>query len=163
LIQKTGELTAQLQVLQVQPGHRVGLCLPNSINYVALTFALWRINAVVVPIPMECTEEEFSSIAATMRLAAVISQKPREESMPLSADCFFTKLIPASPPDNHGLDIAFIRFTSGTTSACKGVVLSHEIICKRVAASNKFLRIGPDDTVVWCLPMSHHFLVTLVL
>src|SRR5580704_939930 len=73
LIQKTGELTAQLQVLQVQPGHRVGLCLPNSINYVALTFALWRINAVVVPIPMECTEDELSNIATTMQLEAILS------------------------------------------------------------------------------------------
>jgi long-chain acyl-CoA synthetase len=81
----------------------------------------------------------------------------------LSADCFYTKLTPATPTDNHGLNIAFIRFTSGTTSARKGVVLSHETICGRVAAANKSLRIGPDDTVMWYLPMSHHFLVTIVL
>jgi long-chain acyl-CoA synthetase len=163
LIQKIATLASQLQVLQVQPGCRVGLCLPNSINYVALTFALWRINAVVVPVPMECTEAELSGIAETMRLEAIISKKPRGQSTPLSADCFFTKLTPASPPDNHGLNIAFIRFTSGTTSAQKGVVLSHETIRNRVAASNKSLRIRPDDTVIWCLPMSHHFLVTIVL
>jgi long-chain acyl-CoA synthetase len=163
LVQKITELTAHLRTLQVKPGVRVGLCLPNSINYVALTFALWRINAVVVPIPTECTDEESSNIAGTMRLEAIISQKLRESSAPLSADCFFTKLTPASPPDNHGLNIAFIRFTSGTTSERKGVVLSHETIRDRVAASNKFMRIGPDDTVMWCLPMSHHFLVTIVL
>ena len=163
LVQKIAALASQLQALQVHSGCRVGLCLPNSINYVEMTFALWRINAVVVPIPMECTEEESSGIAATMRLEAIISQKPRGQSTPLSTDCFFTKLTPASPPDNHGLNIAFIRFTSGTTSTCKGVVLSHETICDRVTASNKSLHIGPDDTVMWCLPMSHHFLVTIVL
>lgn len=163
LVQKIAKLTAHLQTLQVKPGARVGLCLSNSIHYVALTFALWRANAVVVPIPIECTDEEFSNIVETMRLEGIITQKPRGQSAPLSADCFFTKLTPSSPPDNRGLNIAFIRFTSGTTSERKGVVLSHETIRDRVAASNKFLRIGSDDTVMWCLPMSHHFLVTIVL
>jgi long-chain acyl-CoA synthetase len=41
--------------------------------------------------------------------------------------------------------------------------LSHETVCARVLAANKVLRIGPEDTVMWCLPMSHHFLVTIVL
>jgi long-chain acyl-CoA synthetase len=163
LVEAINIFALQLLTFQSSAGCRVGLCLPNSINYVALTFALWRINAVVVPIPMECTEEEFLNIVATMRLEAVITQKPRGQSAPLQPDCFFTKLLPPSPPDNHGLNIAFIRFTSGTTSARKGVVLSHETIRDRIAASNKFLRIGPDDTVIWCLPMSHHFLVTIVL
>jgi long-chain acyl-CoA synthetase len=163
LVQKIAELAAQLQLLQMKPCCRVGLCLPNSINYVALTFALWRVNAVVVPIPTECTEEESSNIAEAMRLDAIIGQKPHGQSVRLSADLFFTKLSPTSPPENHGLNVAFIRFTSGTTSARKGVVLSHETIRDRVLASNKFLRIGPDDTVMWCLPMSHHFLVTIVL
>jgi long-chain acyl-CoA synthetase len=163
LVQKIAELAAQLQLLQTKPGCRVGLCLPNSISYVALTFALWRINAVAVPIPTECTEEEVSNIAATMRLEAIISPKPHAQSVSLAPELFFTKLTPSSPPENHGLNIAFIRFTSGTTSARKGVVLSHETIRDRVSASNKLLRIGPDDTVMWCLPMSHHFLVTIVL
>jgi long-chain acyl-CoA synthetase len=163
LVQKIAELAAQLQLLQMKPGCRVGLCLPNSISYVALTFALWRINAVAVPIPTECTEEEVSNIAATMRLEAIISPKPHAQSVSLAPELFFTKLTPSSPPENHGLNIAFIRFTSGTTSARKGVVLSHETIRDRVSASNKLLRIGPDDTVMWCLPMSHHFLVTIVL
>lgn len=163
LVQKIAALASRLRAFQVKSGCRVGLCLPNSINYVALTFALWRINAVVVPIPTECTEEEFSNIVETMRLEAIISQKPRGQGVSLSPHLFFTKLSPAAPPNNHGLNIAFIRFTSGTTNACKGVVLSHETIRDRVTASNKSLGIGPDDTVMWCLPMSHHFLVTIVL
>ncbi len=163
LMQKIAELAAQLQTLQLKPGVRVGLRQPNSIHYVALTFALWRVNAVVVPIPMECTEEELSTLAAAMQLVAVISPQPRGDSVPLREKCFFTRLNPSTPADNHGLNIAFIRFTSGTTSACKGVVLSHETIRDRVAAANKTLRIGPDDTVMWGLPMSHHFLVTIIL
>ena len=74
-----------------------------------------------------------------------------------------SRLAPALQPDEHGLNLAFIRFTSGTTSARKGVALCHHTIRDRVLAANQVLRIGPADTVMWCLPMSHHFLVTIVL
>ena len=53
-----------LSTLKLPSGARVGLCYPNSIDYVALTFALWRVSAVVVPLPMECTAEELADIAA---------------------------------------------------------------------------------------------------
>lgn len=163
LLARIAALAEQLQPFQIAPGSRVGLCFPNSSAYVALTFALWRLNAVVVPIPTEYTEEEVATIATTMRLGAIISWKPRPGSTPLLPDVFFTKLTPATPADNHGLNLAFIRFTSGTTGERKGVVLCHETIRDRVAAANQALRLGPDDTVMWCLPMAHHFLVTIVL
>ncbi len=163
LVQQVADISLLLQTLEVPPGCRVGLCLPNSINYVAVTFALWKINAGVVPMPTEYTEAELSSVAETLRLGAMISHKPRAGSQPLLGNLFFTRLTPAAPPDNHGLNIAFIRFTSGTTNASKGVVLTHETIRDRVAASNQSLGITAADTVMWCLPMSHHFLVTIVL
>jgi long-chain acyl-CoA synthetase len=163
LLEKVNGFAARFKTLGVHSGCRVGLCYPNSINYVALTFALWRADAVVVPIPIECTEEELSAITDTLRLEAIIGQKPLPDSTALQSDCFL-KLIPLEQkPDNHGLNIAFIRFTSGTTSARKGVVLCHETVRDRVLAANKALRIGPEDTVMWCLPMSHHFLITIVL
>ncbi len=163
LAEKTHVFAAQLCELRLPASGRIGLCFPNSVNYVALTFALWRINAVVVPVPMECTAEEASSIAAAMQLDGILSQKPGEQSVPVSPNVFFTRLNPVSRDGNHGLNLAFIRFTSGTTSARKGVALCHETIRERVEAANQTLRIGPSDTVMWCLPMSHHFLVTIVL
>ncbi|MEO6637449.1 MAG: class I adenylate-forming enzyme family protein [Ginsengibacter sp.] len=163
LLEKIAELTAQLNPFQLSPGSRIGLSFPNSVNYIALTFALWRINAVVVPIPTECTEDELSHIANSMQLAAILSQKPRANSESLQADIFFTRLDPKISADNHGLNLAFIRFTSGTTSASKGVALSHETIRDRIIAANEVLKISPSDTVIWCLPMAHHFLVTIML
>ena len=163
LLARTAVLAAQLQPFQIFPGSRVGLCFPNSINYVALTFALWRIGAVVVPIPTEYPESEVNTIAETMRLSAIISWQPRPGSTSWLPEIFFTKLESETAPDNHGLNLAFIRFTSGTTGERKGVALCHESIRDRVVAANQALRLGPDDTVMWCLPMAHHFLVTIVL
>src|SRR5450432_1470373 len=87
LVEKTNALASQLETI-LSPGSRVGLYCPNSIAYVAMTFALWRVNAVVVPIPTECTEEELSTLAAAMQLEAVISPQPREASVPLPGKCF---------------------------------------------------------------------------
>ena len=137
LVEKSVVFTQQLQSLQLPSGSRVGLSFPNSVSYVALTFALWNVNAVVVPIPTECPPEELSEIAATMELAAILSHKPLPGSEPLLPDLFLARLKPATTPDNHGLNIAFIRFTSGTTNARKGVVLCHETVRDRVLAANQ--------------------------
>lgn len=160
---RIARLTAQLQALGVASGARVGLCCPNGVAYVALTFALWRVQAVVVPIPTECTAVEAATIAETMQLEAILSQTPAGNSVAMSPEGFFTRLTPPAPADNHGLNLAFIRFTSGTTHERKGVALCHATVRDRIVAANEALRIGPADTVMWCLPMSHHFLITIVL
>lgn len=84
--------SAQLESHGVAPGQRVGLCLPNSIAYVALTFAVWRAGGVVVPISAECTDEETATIAGSMHLDAFLGRKPREGSKALRPGIFFTRL-----------------------------------------------------------------------
>ncbi|HVU26421.1 MAG TPA: class I adenylate-forming enzyme family protein [Verrucomicrobiae bacterium] len=163
LAEKINFWAEKLKRFGLVPESRVGLCFPNCIDYVALTFALWKINVIVVPVPVECPLEEWSEIAETMELSAILSQKSLGQSEPLQPNCFLTCLNRATLPDNHGLNIAFIRFTSGTTSARKGVVLCHETVRARVFAANKAFRISENDTVIWCLPMAHHFLITIVL
>ena len=153
----------QLSALSLPVGCRVGLRYPNSIAYVVLTFALWRINAVVIPIPIECTDEEVAEIIDAIQVEAILSPKSHQESVPVGPHCFVTRHTAPPRVDNHGLNLAFIRFTSGTTSTRKGVALSHETIRDRVRSANKAFRIGSDDTVIWCLPMAHHFLITIVL
>ncbi len=163
LAKKIHLLAEKLKELHLPAGSRVGLCFPNSVNYVALTYALWKINLIVVPVPTECPLEELAEITRTMELSAVLSQKPLAPGEPLAPEIFVSGLNPAVSPGNHGLNIAFIRFTSGTTNARKGVVLSHETIRDRVAIANRGFGITEQDTVIWCLPMAHHFLITIVL
>ena len=147
----------------------VGLQLGNSMAYIILTYALWRCGAVVVPIPMELGETEQAELLRTMNLAAVISGKgPREgtaraEMRIIGTVVQVSILHQESTPVRHRVNAALVRFTSGTTHANKGVVLSHEGILERLTAANGVLHIGPDDSVIWCLPMVHHFVVTIIL
>ncbi len=163
LAQKIDSFAEKIKSLQLLAGSRVGLCFPNSVNYVALTYALWKNDFVVVPVPTECPPEELNEIATVMELSVILSQKPLAQSEPLTLEIFVSKLALATSPNNHGLNIAFIRFTSGTTNARKGVVLTHETIRDRVTAANKAFQINETDIVIWCLPMAHHFLITIVL
>ena len=153
----------RLAVLSLPLGCRVGLQVPGSLDYIVLTYALWHVQAVVVPIPVECPDEEVAELVEKMQLEAILSDKPGAAANLFQAGFYFTRLQPAVSPDNHGLNIAFIRFTSGTTSARKGVVLCHETIRDRILSANKAFDIGPADVVMWNLPMSHHFLITIVL
>ncbi|MGC3958812.1 MAG: class I adenylate-forming enzyme family protein [Verrucomicrobiota bacterium] len=163
LLRRVEELALELKAQSIGAGQRIGLAFPNGVAYVALTFALWRLGMIVVPVPTECSEEEVRELCTTMQLAGMLTPKPREDSVKVDADCYYTKLQSVSAPDNHGLNLAFIRFTSGTTSARKGVALTHETIRDRVASANKTFGITAADTVIWCLPMAHHFLITIVL
>ena len=54
-------------------------------------------------------------------------------------------------------DLATLIYTSGTTGPPKGVMLSHGNFASNVVASLKLLSIGPDDSCVSVLPLSHSF------
>ena len=56
---------------------------------------------------------------------------------------------------------AFIRCSSGTTGASKGVLLSHATITARCIAANAALELSPTDRVLWLLPMAYHFAVSI--
>jgi acyl-CoA synthetase (AMP-forming)/AMP-acid ligase II len=164
------ELSAQVQDsgrklsgCHIASGSRIGLAFPNGIAYVVWTYALWKLGAVVVPIPTECPPEEVAEISVAMQLSGLLTQKSQESNIAVTENCFFTRLNPTTLPDNHDLNLAFIRFTSGTTNARKGVALSHETILERIRSANKAFHISERDTVIWCLPMAHHFLITIVL
>lgn len=52
-------------------------------------------------------------------------------------------------------DLATIVYTSGTTGRNKGVRLLHRNAIGAVVALRDILDVGPDDTTVLCLPLSH--------
>ncbi len=54
-------------------------------------------------------------------------------------------------------DVATIIYTSGTTGDPKGVMLTHANITSNVAAALRVLEIGPEDSCLSVLPLSHSF------
>jgi long-chain acyl-CoA synthetase len=127
----------------------------------------------VVPIAVELVPEEKVRICREIRLDSIVSSSGsskvfeglhEENGCTLPDDVVFilVKSRREHPPGFSDLNAAFVRFTSGTTSASKGVILSHETVYDRIHAANDVLRIGGGDTVVWLLSMSYHFTVSIV-
>ncbi|MCI0638717.1 MAG: acyl--CoA ligase [Gemmataceae bacterium] len=162
----------RLQVAGLRPGDCVGLHCPSGVDYIILTYAVWRCRACVVPIPVELADPEKQEICRTIALTHVITGPQRASFVePLrrgpavdlpNVACVPVTALREHPDGFRALSSAFIRFTSGTTGMAKGVVLSHETIRDRIAAANDVLRIGPGDRVVWILSMSYHFAVSIV-
>ncbi|MBO5499697.1 MAG: AMP-binding protein [Bacteroidales bacterium] len=62
-----------------------------------------------------------------------------------------------SYPTDNNKELAIINYTSGTTSAPKGVMLRYECISANVAFGHKRLPSYPEDKIVSMLPMAHMY------
>ena len=62
-----------------------------------------------------------------------------------------------SYPTDNDKDLAIINYTSGTTSAPKGVMLRYECISANVEFGQDRLPSYPGDTIVSMLPMAHMY------
>ena len=62
-----------------------------------------------------------------------------------------------SYPTGNETELAIINYTSGTTSAPKGVMLRYECLSENVAFGQKRLPSYPGDQIVSMLPMAHMY------
>jgi long-chain acyl-CoA synthetase len=174
LLAAAEQVAEALRRLGVGRLHRVGLLCEDSIDYIIVSLALLSLSAVVAPVSPEQTAEESETVIDRIDLDFLIAEPSlRQEGYgdPLRSGGLFkkeftiVKRTAAKRPNAEYFRInpAFIRFSSGTTGASKGVVLSHEAIIERTDAADRGLRITSRDTVLWVLSMSYHFVVSILL
>jgi long-chain acyl-CoA synthetase len=147
---------ARLRDAGLARADRCGLVARQGAGFVEHALAILAAGGCLVPIPDDAAgpaRERFADAACLHRLVAEddgFACRPWRGALREEAE--FRALQPA-----------YLRFTSGTTSERKGVVLSHARINERLAAANQALAIGPDDRILWLLPMAHHFVVSILL
>lgn len=149
----------------------VAFVCDDSIEYVVVTLSILALGAVIVPISASLSLDEVDNVIERMQVQYLIADKSviancGENSILVSQREFSIKEIYNSDhidDDFKKMNPAFIRFSSGTTGASKGVLLSHQSILERTDAANQGLNITSDDNVIWLLSMSFHFVVTILL
>jgi long-chain acyl-CoA synthetase len=156
LVARFDAAAARLRDAGVAPGSRCGLVARQGAGFVEHALAILAAGGCLVPIPDDAAGPARERFADAAQLQHVIAEEDgfacRRWRGALREEAEFRALGPA-----------YLRFTSGTTSARKGVVLSHARIAERLAAANAALAIGPDDRILWLLPMAHHFVVSILL
>jgi long-chain acyl-CoA synthetase len=161
LVARMDEIAAELRAAGIQPGWRVGLVAPQGRGFVERALGILAAGACLVPIPDESAGPVLAAFAERAALHALTIEAPGSAKL---------ELLPTpravdgnGERDFRALAPAYLRFTSGTTSRRKGVILGHAAILARTEAANRALAIGPEDRVLWLLPMAHHFVVSILL
>lgn len=164
----------KLSTLEINGYKKVALFLEDSIEYITISLAILSCEAVIVPISPLLAWDEVESVVQKINVDYLISSKKLETLYSKNEvgqfNCGDKKIFIYQrntkkdlPKEFYSLNPAFIRFSSGTTSTSKGVVISHESIYERTNAANKALTITSADNIVWVLSMSYHFVVTIIL
>ncbi len=163
LLARVDEIAADLRARGVGRAQRCGMRAPQGRGFIELALAILECGACLVPIADDNAGEVLEAFAERAKLHAVVSESQAAPGFTLAqrsakpgVDADFERAFAELAP-------AYLRFTSGTTSRRKGVILGHAAIAARLDAANRGLGIGPDDRVLWLLPMAHHFVVSILL
>ncbi|WP_090528284.1 class I adenylate-forming enzyme family protein [Paraburkholderia sartisoli] len=172
------ETAAQLRELGVRAGDRVMIVAENSIVQVVLLFAAAKLDGWALMSNARLSAAELDAIrahAAPRVIAYAVdassdarghAQHHGATAAPASASAAAIDIgawsfvadanVHAEPVEAASeKQCAALIYTTGTTGAPKGVMLSHRNLMFIATISSTLRRVGPDDVVYAVLPISH--------
>lgn len=168
------DLAARRVAARLPAGARVAILADNGPACVAAWFGAARAACPVVPLPTSAAVAELVVRLDHARVAAVLVD-PAHRDLAAAAAAGAARppalLDPADlaaagagadrdvpPAPTRPDDPALILYTSGTTGAARGAVISHGALVLHTAALvHHTLRLGADDRVLGVLPLSHSY------
>src|SRR5271155_2390153 len=158
----------------IKPGDRVLLIGENSPDWVLGYFAILCAGAIAVPLDQLISAEELAPLCKIAEPTAALRSSAVHKRLGAALADAHPKLIeldlaelarpfilrgdaktPPTPPERKAL--ASILFTSGSTGAPKGVMLTHGNFAAEVAMLSRVFVLGADDVVLSLLPLHHAF------
>ena len=161
LLRVVDDAAERLLLIGLKEGDRVAVRGHDGAATLVVALAVLRAGGVHVPVDHTLAEPEIDSLIRTLETAWRIDLS---KGAPVGAALTIARTGINHAPDPLGLGVsAFLRLSSGTTGAAKGVLISHVSLRERVIAANRGLQLGPADRVLWLLPMAYHFAVSILL
>jgi acyl carrier protein len=174
LLAESAAVAGGLRARGVRRGDTVALMLPTGLDFLRAFQGILIAGAVPVPIypPLRLDRlEEYAArqgailanaearLLITVERARAIAAllRPGVPSLKHVVTAGDLAEAGAPPPavEGQGSDPAFIQYTSGSTGAPKGVLLTHDNLLANIRAITAGLRAEPTDVGVSWLPLYH--------
>jgi long-chain acyl-CoA synthetase len=170
-----------LVALGLQPGDRVSLYMPNSVDYVIAFYGTMRAGMVANPVNSVFTPSEVSYFVTDCAAAALVttpellarltgalgglpvkavittgSERPGGE--PSGQRVLFSDVLgsPGDPlPYPDEMAPACLPYSSGTTGRSKGIIHTHDSLAMQAILSANHLQLRRVDVLLQSLPLVH--------
>ncbi len=170
ILSASHDVTCFLHSQGILPGSVVAFSTDAARCFIPILFGILRADCVALPIAPHLPSEEALSYAdtadvtATLRVSPDTSGASSQLSLPGGARAHLLRQSPTKPNSVRVRfpGAAIIRFSSGTTAAPKGVLLSHTGVLERAEISERSLAIASDDRVLSTLSLSYHFIASAI-
>ncbi len=172
-----GRAAGRMAELGVTAGDRVGLMLPNVLEFPVLFYGAQRLGAIVVPMNPLLKGREIAHYAGDSGMSVLwahdsvaeqdLAQAPEEVSVQRVDASTLSGLADTPVGDaveRADSDTAVILYTSGTTGAPKGAELTHGGLNRNLRVCiEDLMDIDENDVIMGCLPLFHVFGLTCAL
>ncbi len=187
---RTSKLASGLAQEGVEPGERIGLYIPNSIQFPESLFATIKAGAIPVPLNLRMPPRTLSYIVEDSDITRIIASPIEtnisnpEQAKNLAEEGDLERLIIPDGTENETIDYkrlveegdpdfeypdrdfedhAIQYYTSGTTGKPKGVPLTHKNVLSSVSGYSQAVGPSTEDRILHVMPLYHVYGLTAVL
>lgn len=167
---------AALRARGMRPSERVAIVLPNRIEAAVAVYGCWMAGGIAVPLNAQARARDLVPWLAHCGASHLVHEAGHADALvalsaleraphawPIDPCRDGGGLVPAAPGADDGSPAAdphadaMILYTSGTTAAPKGVVLTHANLLANARAVVAYLALSADDAVLGTLPFHYAY------
>jgi len=143
----------------ISPEDKIGILSGNNTEFVIACFALWRLNAIPIPLNIKLNINElkkliiFSDCKFILKSDEFTKILPEFDSLSLSASDSSSDIKYENETNEN--DTAVIIFTSGTSGSPKGVELTNKNLFESFISINSSFNFSTNDKFLASLPFYH--------
>jgi len=175
---RTNQVANFLRREGVAPGDRVGVMLPNGLEFPVCWLAIAKVGAIMVPVNVQYRAHDLAfTLADSGASVLLVDPALGDVARAAMARCPALRQLHLVPPgmawspsagavaaavhaapttcDQHpalATDLLNLQYTSGTTGWPKGCMLSHAYWARLAVQSARFAQLGADDVVLTAQP-----------
>ena len=167
---RSNQLAQVLHARGLRAGDRVAYLLPNRVEIVDLWLACVKLGLIAVPINVLYQAREIAHIVSDAQPMAIITTSDRMSDLPAQTTAWDVEQLareagadslsrerPAIARDvvTHVDTPLALVYTSGTTGASKGAILTHGNFASNAVVLNASWGMRRDDRMLTALPLFH--------